>query len=101
MHQVNETVGTDKANVGPVVVVSEGVMDVSKGTRFTDNTRLAIGTGPGTRVRIHDHSIFQKWRDDFGGTAPQGCDVVIANSWFADNVVAEDGGAPSSMQFEH
>lgn len=83
-------------NSGPVVVVSEGSLDVSKTTRFTDNQGPAIGTGPFTRARIDNTQFFRNGGADFGGTAAQGCEVVITGSWFADNTAAEDGGAFAS-----
>lgn len=80
-------------NTGPVVVVSEGSLDVSKATRFTDNRGPAIATGPSTRARIDDTQFFRNGGSDFGGAAAQGCEVVITGSWFADNTAVEDGGA--------
>lgn len=83
-------------NAGPVVVVSEGSLDIAKTTRFTDNPGQTIATGPATRVSISDTQFFRNGGASFGGTAAQGCEVSIAGSWFADNRVAEDGGALSS-----
>ncbi|RZU40035.1 hypothetical protein [Edaphobacter modestus] len=83
-------------NVGPVVVVSEGTLVVSNGTRFTDNVGQVIGTGPATRTQISDTQFFRNGGSNFGGTAAKGCEVAIAGSWFADNRVAEDGGAFTS-----
>lgn len=79
-------------NTGPVIVVSEGTLDISHGT-LTDNTGLAIATGPRTRSKIADTQLFRNGGLNFGGTKAQDCEVTITKTWFADNVVAEDGGA--------
>ena len=83
-------------NSGPVVIVSEGSLDIGKTTRFTDNAGQTIATGPSTRVRIDDTQFFRNGGASFGGAAAKSCEVSISASWFADNGMAEDGGALSS-----
>jgi predicted outer membrane repeat protein len=81
-------------NTGPVLVVSEGALSISRGSRFTDNAGQVLATGPSTSVRIDDAQFFRNGGASFGGTsAMRSCDVVITKSWFADNAAAEDGGA--------
>ena len=86
-------------NSGPVVVVSEGTLEISKTTRFTDNRGPSIATSAAVNVRIQDTQFFRNGAASFGsssqGAAPV-CDVAISKSWFSDNVAALDGGAISS-----
>jgi predicted outer membrane repeat protein len=80
-------------NVGLVLIVSEGVLTISHGSRFTDNKGQVLATGPITNVRIQDTQFFRNGHSSFGGTNAAGREVVITKSWFADNTDAEDGGA--------
>jgi predicted outer membrane repeat protein len=81
-------------NTGPVLIVSEGTLNISQGSRFTDNAGQVLATGPITNVRIHDTQFFRNGGASFGGiNALRSCEVIITKSWFADNIAAEDGGA--------
>jgi len=83
-------------NNGPVAVVSEGSLDISRFARFDDNTGQTLATGPGTQTRIADTQFSGNGGSNFGGTAANGCQVTITNSQFFNNVSAEDGGAFTS-----
>jgi len=83
-------------NSGPVVVVSEGELEISHNTTFTDNIGQSVGTGPTVRVRIHDTQFFRNGGANFGGTLAGNCEVIVTNSWFADNHTGENGGALST-----
>ena len=80
-------------NTGPVLIVSEGKLTISEGSRLTDNAGQLLATGPLTNVTIRDTQLFRNGHSDFGGTNAGNCEVAIIGSWFADNADAQDGGA--------
>jgi predicted outer membrane repeat protein len=81
-------------NTGPVLVVSEGELDISQNSRLTDNKGgEVLATGPGTTVRIADTQFLRNGHASFGGSAAGNCEVTIRNAWFADNADTQDGGA--------
>jgi len=80
-------------NTGPVVIVSEGELEISRNTTFTDSVGQSLATGPTVHVRILDTQFFRNGGADFGGSKATSCEVVITNAWFANNTVAENGGA--------
>jgi predicted outer membrane repeat protein len=80
-------------NTGPVIIVSEGKLTISQGSRFTDNKGQLLATGPITRVTVEDSQFFRNGHSDFGGTTATDCEVIIRKSWFEGNADAGDGGA--------
>jgi len=69
-------------NVGPVLIVSEGALDISQGSRFTDNSGQVLATGLLTRVRIDGAQFlrngqFELRRRERGGLRGRDHEVVV------------------------
>jgi hypothetical protein len=74
-------------NIGPVLIVSEGALTISQGSRFTDNKGQLLATGPITNVQIQDTQFLRNGHSSFGGTAAAGGSASSAPAMGTSNKV--------------